>query len=184
MERMARRRFRYRGRRTAGSVGTIIMVIVIGLVGFIAASTLGGKKSSSRRSGRRVVQPPPAIEVPTPAPTPAPEPQPRSQPKPRPTPPPPEPKPRYEEPEPEEVGYSANQGAVMFICNDTSHGDMEVLIRRCPTCAKRDRFAVDTEAKCFRCRICSTELTEYVCDTCGKKAPPGKKIRLKPHVGR
>jgi hypothetical protein len=183
---MARRRFRYKGRKTAGSIGTIIMVIVIGLVGFVAASTLGGKKPSRRRTGRRVVQqPPPAIQVPAPAPAPAPapvpDPQPRPQPRPTP-PPPPKPAPRTEEPE--GVGYAANQGAVMFICNDTSHGDMEVLIRRCPTCAKRDRFAVDIEAKCFRCRICSTELTEYVCDACGKKAAPGKKIRLKPHVSR
>lgn len=74
-------------------------------------------------------------------------------------------------------------GSVMFICNNASHGDYEVVLSRCTTCAKTKRFAYDYGSKpaCFRCTVCKAKFTAVKCDKCGQAPGPRTRIRTKRH---
>jgi hypothetical protein len=70
-------------------------------------------------------------------------------------------------------------GSIMFICNNAKHGDYEVVLSRCPTCAKAKRFTVDYRLRPagFRCTVCGKPYGDYKCDQCG--SPPGSRTRVK-----
>jgi len=70
-------------------------------------------------------------------------------------------------------------GSIMFICNNTKHGDYEVVLSRCPNCAKAKRFTIDYKipGKGFRCTVCGKQYVDFKCDQCG--VPPGPKTRVK-----
>lgn len=72
-------------------------------------------------------------------------------------------------------------GSVMFICNNASHGDYEVVLSRCTTCAKTKRFAYDYNGPCFRCTVCKAKFTAVKCDKCGQAPGPRTRIRTKRH---
>jgi hypothetical protein len=74
-------------------------------------------------------------------------------------------------------------GSVMFICNNALHGDKEVVLSRCPTCAKMKRFAYDygSSPACFRCTVCKAKFTAVKCDACGQPPGPRTRIRTKRH---
>lgn len=72
-------------------------------------------------------------------------------------------------------------GSVMFICNHPLHGDKEVVLSRCPTCAKTKRFAYDYNGPCFRCTVCKAKFTAIKCDACGQPPGPRTRIRTKRH---
>lgn len=85
-----------------------------------------------------------------------------------------------EEPAMMNFGQGENDiGSIMFICNNTKHGDYEVVLSRCPNCAKTKRFTIDYKipGKGFRCTVCGKQYTDYKCDQCG--VPPGPKTRVK-----
>ena len=71
-------------------------------------------------------------------------------------------------------------GSIMFICNQNpKHDDYEVVLTRCPNCAKTKRFTIDYKipGKGFRCTVCGRQYSDYKCDLCGN--PPGLKTRVK-----
>jgi hypothetical protein len=79
-----------------------------------------------------------------------------------------------------ELGITSDEiGAVMFVCNQTSHGDREAVIRTCPKCEGKNRFFQHPSKPAFYCFDCEEKLPEskIVCDGCGK--PPSNPVRLK-----
>jgi hypothetical protein len=70
-------------------------------------------------------------------------------------------------------------GSIVFICNNSRHGDYEVVLTRCPTCGKTKRFTIDYRipGKGFRCTVCGKQYVEYKCDQCGD--PPRRGAKLK-----
>ncbi len=72
-------------------------------------------------------------------------------------------------------------GSIMFICNTAKHGDYEVVLSMCPTCAKAKRFAFDHGAKVFRCTICKRPYSPLKCDRCGQPPGPRTRVRMKRH---
>ena len=96
---------------------------------------------------------------------------------------PPEPAAKAPEPAaPPDSGYMPEEtdlGAVMFICNNASHGDYEVVLKLCPGCGKAKRFFYDYSLKpaAFRCQVCRKPFTAVKCDRCGQ--PPGPRTRIR-----
>ncbi len=89
-------------------------------------------------------------------------------------------------PEPAAASFAPEEndvGSVMFICNNAAHGDYEVVLSRCPTCAKVKRFAYDYNASpaCFRCTVCKAKFAAVKCDRCGTPPGPRTRIRTKRH---
>ena len=73
-------------------------------------------------------------------------------------------------------------GSIMFVCNQNSkHEDYEVVLSRCPNCAKTKRFTIDYKipGKGFRCTVCGKQYTDYKCDLCGQ--PPAELLDWKRH---
>ena len=74
-----------------------------------------------------------------------------------------------------------DMGSILFICNNASHGDREVLISRCTTCAKAKRFFYDYSMSPagFRCGVCKTAYATSAlkCDRC--YLPPGPRTRIR-----
>lgn len=72
-----------------------------------------------------------------------------------------------------------DMGGVMFICNNASHGDYEVVLKLCPACGKAKRFFYDYSLKpaAFRCSVCRKPFTAVKCDRCGQ--PPGPRTRIR-----
>lgn len=70
-------------------------------------------------------------------------------------------------------------GSIMFICNNAKHGDYEVVLTRCPNCAKAKRFTIDYKipGKGFRCTVCGKQYVNLKCDQCGN--PPARGAKLK-----
>lgn len=95
---------------------------------------------------------------------------------------PPKPKPKPPAPKVKvnkfkEMGYGpGNTGGIMFVCNDPSHGEKEVVLHACPNCGKRDWFlAYQNEWYCYKCQ--KKVPKEYIkCNECGK---PPKSTHLK-----
>lgn len=87
-------------------------------------------------------------------------------------------------PEPASAGFAPGDddvGSIMFICNTAKHGDYEVVLSMCPTCAKAKRFAFDHTAKLFRCTICKRPYGVVKCDRCGQPPGPRTRVRMKRH---
>jgi hypothetical protein len=168
----------------------MIVVLIIGFAGFAVGVSWGGKRPRIDKRDKdesEIVWSSPAPEEeapPVPVRRPVrPEPQPQPD-KPEPLKPEPAPAPAPKKPEPPKEKRStdalaSNTGAIMFICNDASHGDREAVIRFCPVCAKRDRFLYDYETHNFRCNVCNSQMKDYRCDECGNPPAPRRRIHLK-----
>lgn len=79
-----------------------------------------------------------------------------------------------------ELGITTDTvGAVMFVCNDTRHGDREAVVRDCPRCGAKNRFFQHPSKPSFYCFECDQKLPEakIVCDACAKA--PSNPVRLK-----
>ena len=72
-------------------------------------------------------------------------------------------------------------GSVMFICNNSKHGDYECVLSSCRICGKQKKFAYDYSSKSFRCTICKREYAPIRCDKCGEAPGPCTRIRMKRH---
>jgi hypothetical protein len=72
-------------------------------------------------------------------------------------------------------------GSVMFICNNAKHGDYEVVLSHCPTCAKAKKFSFDHDAKVFRCAVCKRPYAPLKCNRCGDPPGPRTRVRMKRH---
>lgn len=74
-----------------------------------------------------------------------------------------------------------DMGSILFICNNARHGDHEVLISRCTTCAKAKRYYYDYSLNppAFRCGVCKTvyATSSLKCDRCF--VPPGPRTRIR-----
>lgn len=84
--------------------------------------------------------------------------------------------------EPPPAGFAPGDddvGSIMFICTSAKHGDIEVVLSMCPTCAKAKRFAFDHAAKLFRCTVCKRPYANVKCDRCGQAPGPRTRIRMK-----
>lgn len=72
-------------------------------------------------------------------------------------------------------------GAIMFVCNDESHGDREVVIRDCPNCeeGRNTFFSHPKKDKTFYCLKCDEKFPEeeLACEKCG--GAPQNPVRLK-----
>lgn len=75
-----------------------------------------------------------------------------------------------------------NQGVIVFICNDASHGKWgyEAVLDICPTCAKKNRFSVDHLTKVMRCAVCKVAFTNLRCDKCGQPKHPRRPAKMRP----
>jgi hypothetical protein len=81
-------------------------------------------------------------------------------------------------------GFSPGEndlGSVMFICNNSKHGDYECVLPLCRVCGKMKKFAYDYSAKCWRCTVCKREfpVSSMKCDQCGDPPGPRTRIRMK-----
>ena len=75
---------------------------------------------------------------------------------------------------------SSDSGSVIFVCNNTRHGDYEVVISYCPVCAKRKRFSWDYSTKVIRCTVCKVAFTNHECNRCGNKRNPRRPAQIRP----
>ena len=75
---------------------------------------------------------------------------------------------------------SSDSGSVIFVCNNTRHGDYEVVISYCPVCAKRKRFSWDYSTKVIRCTVCKVAFTKHECNRCGMKRNPRRPAQIRP----
>lgn len=73
-----------------------------------------------------------------------------------------------------------DSGSLVFVCNNTRHGDYEVVVQYCPVCAKRKRFSFDYSTNKHRCGVCKVAMVDLRCNLCGQPRNPRRPLQVRP----